>query len=108
MVYLFIYNIYNIYVNISCGNLLVFFSFFLSVISKLEEDDRLHLLAADEDEEDQCIRLLSFCKKHRPPSNERLMAEDRIGQAGQQCSNYTPPCNPSGCARTGLAVILLN
>ncbi|XP_038884706.1 histone-lysine N-methyltransferase ATX2-like [Benincasa hispida] len=67
---------------------------------ELEEDDRLHLLAADEDEEHQCIRLLSFCKKHRPPSNERLMAEDRIGQAGQQCSNYTPPCNPSGCART--------
>ncbi|XP_022150376.1 histone-lysine N-methyltransferase ATX2 isoform X2 [Momordica charantia] len=67
---------------------------------ELEEDDRLHLLAADEDEEDQCIRLLSFCKKHRPPSNERLMAEDRIGQSGQQCSNYTPPCNPSGSART--------
>ncbi|KAG6667557.1 hypothetical protein CIPAW_01G108600 [Carya illinoinensis] len=67
---------------------------------ELEDEDRLYLLAVDDDEEDQCIRLLSFCKKHRQPSNERSAGDERIGQVARQCSDYTPPSNPSGCART--------
>ncbi|XP_057959590.1 histone-lysine N-methyltransferase ATX2 isoform X2 [Malania oleifera] len=67
---------------------------------ELEDEDRLHLISVDDDDEDQCIRLLSFCKKHRQPSNERSVADERIGLTARQCSNYTPPSNPSGCART--------
>ncbi|KAJ9178448.1 hypothetical protein P3X46_010328 [Hevea brasiliensis] len=67
---------------------------------ELEDEDRLHLLAVDDDEEDQCIRLLSFCKKHRQPSNERPVIDERIGRVTRRCSDYVPPCNPSGCART--------
>ncbi|KAK8510354.1 hypothetical protein V6N12_011725 [Hibiscus sabdariffa] len=68
---------------------------------ELEDEDRLFLLSVDEDDEDQCIRLLSFCKKHRQPSNDRVEASDeRVGKIVRQCSDYTPPLNPSGCART--------
>ncbi|XP_062170462.1 histone-lysine N-methyltransferase ATX2 isoform X1 [Alnus glutinosa] len=67
---------------------------------ELEDEDRLYLLAVDDDEEDQCIRLLSFCKKHRQPSNERSAADERLGRVSRQCSDYTPPSNPSGCARS--------
>lgn len=56
----------------------------------------------DDDEEDQCIRLLSFCKKHRQPSNERPTADERIERVAHQYSEYTPPPNPSGCARSGV------
>lgn len=67
---------------------------------QLEDDDRLHLIPVDEDEENQCIRLLSFCKKHRPASsNERLVVVDE--RIASQCSDYSPPPNPSGCARSG-------
>lgn len=72
------------------------------IIVQLEDEDRLYLLAVDDDEEDQCIRLLSFCKKHRQPSNERSAGDERIGQVARQCADYTPPSNPSGCARTGM------
>lgn len=74
----------------------------LSMIAQLEDEDRLYLLAVDDDEEDQCIRLLSFCKKHRQPSNERSAADERLGRVARQCSDYTPPSNPSGCARSGM------
>ncbi|KAK9138608.1 hypothetical protein Sjap_009202 [Stephania japonica] len=67
---------------------------------ELEDEDKLHLMSFDEDEDDQCIRLLSYCKKHRSPSNERLPTADQIGSVIPQCSNFTPPCNSSGCART--------
>lgn len=67
---------------------------------ELEDEDRLHLISVDEDEENQCIRLLSFCNKHRQPSNDRSTADEQIGQMAGQCSNYTPPSNPSGCARS--------
>ncbi|BBG93501.1 trithorax-like protein 2 [Prunus dulcis] len=67
---------------------------------ELEDEDRLHLLSVEDDEEDQCIRLLSFCKKHRQPTNDRSAADDRIGRTVRRCSDYTPPSNPSGCART--------
>ncbi|KDP42889.1 hypothetical protein JCGZ_23831 [Jatropha curcas] len=66
---------------------------------ELEDEDRLHLLAVD-DEEDQCIRLLSFCKKHRQPSNDRPVIDERINRITRRCSDYIPPCNPSGCARS--------
>lgn len=56
----------------------------------------------DEDEDEQCIRLLSFCKKHRPPSTERLEKDDRVRQTARQCPDYSPPSNPSGCARSGM------
>lgn len=67
---------------------------------ELEDEDRLHLISVEDDEDDQCIRLLSFCKKHRQPSNERTAFDERIGQVARQCSDYNPPSNPSGCART--------
>ncbi|KAK9141113.1 hypothetical protein Scep_010794 [Stephania cephalantha] len=67
---------------------------------ELEDEDKLHLISFDEDEDDQCIRLLSYCKKHRSPSNEHLPTAEQIGSVIPQCSNYTPPCNSSGCART--------
>ncbi|KAK9159716.1 hypothetical protein Syun_006057 [Stephania yunnanensis] len=67
---------------------------------ELEDEDKLHLVSFDEDEDDQCIRLLSYCKKHRSPSNEHLPTAEQIGSVITQCSNYTPPCNSSGCART--------
>ncbi|XP_028759661.1 histone-lysine N-methyltransferase ATX2 [Neltuma alba] len=66
---------------------------------ELENEDRLYLLSVDDDE-DQCIRLLSFCKKHRHPSNDHSIADERIGRVTSQCSEYKPPPNPSGCARS--------
>ncbi|KAL1323025.1 hypothetical protein HN51_068043 [Arachis hypogaea] len=66
---------------------------------ELENEDRLYLLSVDDDEE-QCIRLLSFCKKHRQPSNEHSVANERIVRAAGPCSDYEPPPNPSGCARS--------
>ncbi|KAL9297399.1 hypothetical protein ACSQ67_023295 [Phaseolus vulgaris] len=66
---------------------------------ELENEDRLYLLSVDDDE-DQCIRLLSFCKKHRQPSNEHSVADDRIVRVAGLCSDYEPPPNPSGCARS--------
>ncbi|KAK9288538.1 hypothetical protein L1049_016997 [Liquidambar formosana] len=67
---------------------------------ELEDEDSLHLISVDDDDEDQCIRLLSFCRKHRQPSNERSAADERIGRVARQCVNYNPPSNPSGCARS--------
>lgn len=67
---------------------------------ELEDEDKLHLISFDEDEEDQCIRLHSFCKKHRQPSNERSASEDHMQTDVTHCSEYIPPSNPSGCART--------
>ncbi|CAN6725527.1 unnamed protein product [Malus baccata var. baccata] len=69
-------------------------------VEVLEDEDRLHLLSVDDDEVEQCIRLLSFCKKHRQATNDRSAADNCIGRTGHQCSEYTPPTNPSGCART--------
>ncbi|KAG5531010.1 hypothetical protein RHGRI_025834 [Rhododendron griersonianum] len=73
--------------------------------AELEDEDRLHLISMDEDEDEQCIRLLSFCKKHRPPSTERLEKDDRVRQTARQCPDYSPPSNPSGCARSGYVIV---
>ncbi|PIA29871.1 hypothetical protein AQUCO_05800150v1 [Aquilegia coerulea] len=67
---------------------------------ELEDEDKLHLMSFDEDEEDQCIRLFSYCKKHRQPSNERSPSDDQLRPVFRHCSKYIPPSNPSGCART--------
>ncbi|XWS35269.1 hypothetical protein CRYUN_Cryun21dG0111600 [Craigia yunnanensis] len=67
---------------------------------QLEDEDRLFLLFVVEDDEDQCICLLSFCKKHRQPSNDRLASDEQVGRTARQCSDYTPPLNPSGCSHT--------
>lgn len=72
---------------------------------KPEDVDRLHFIPFDEDEEDQCIQLFSFCKKHRPLSNEPLL-DERIAQQACERGDYTPPSNASGCARTGMAINL--
>ncbi|KAL2934052.1 Histone-lysine N-methyltransferase ATX2 [Bienertia sinuspersici] len=66
---------------------------------QLEDEDRLHLMSLDEDEEEQCIRLLSFCKKHRQPSNDRPIMDEGNGTDSCQRANYIPPINDSGCAR---------
>lgn len=65
------------------------------------DEDKLDLISFDE-EDDQCIRLLSFCKKHRQPSSERSPADEKIVQTARNCSHYNPPPNPSGCARSGM------
>ncbi|KAI8009701.1 Histone-lysine N-methyltransferase ATX1 [Camellia lanceoleosa] len=69
---------------------------------ELESEDRLNLMCMDEDEDEdaQCIRMLSFCKKHRSPSSELLTADDCIVPVAHQYSEYSPLVNPSGCARS--------
>ncbi|RAL54385.1 hypothetical protein DM860_001513 [Cuscuta australis] len=67
---------------------------------ELEDEDKLHLISFDEDDEDQCIRLISFCKKHRPLSNERPAVDELVAQRACDYSAYIPPPNPSGCARS--------
>ncbi|XP_010522208.1 PREDICTED: histone-lysine N-methyltransferase ATX2 isoform X2 [Tarenaya hassleriana] len=67
---------------------------------ELEDEERHYLLSMEDDEPDQCIRLLSFCKRHRQASNDHLEPEDRMRPISQIASEYVPPPNPSGCART--------
>ncbi|GKD80681.1 hypothetical protein Tco_1347520 [Tanacetum coccineum] len=60
--------------------------------------DTLQVGPLDEDEENQCIRLLSFCKRHSPNrSIERVAPDEHMGQLPTQQSDNV---NPSGCART--------
>ncbi|CAA7026483.1 unnamed protein product [Microthlaspi erraticum] len=66
---------------------------------ELADEDRLFLLSMEDDEPDQCIRLLSFCKRHRQTSNDHLATEYMIKPA-HSITDYLPPPNPSGCART--------
>ncbi|KAK1400556.1 histone-lysine N-methyltransferase ATX2-like [Heracleum sosnowskyi] len=67
---------------------------------ELEDEDRLHLIPGEDDEESQCVCLLSYCKRHRPSSNQRPVANDRISQNACQQSDFIPTPNPSGSART--------
>ncbi|XP_010469690.1 PREDICTED: histone-lysine N-methyltransferase ATX1-like isoform X2 [Camelina sativa] len=67
---------------------------------ELENEDRLFLLSVEDEEADQCIRMLSFCKRHRQTSTACLGSEDRIKSVTHKTSEYLPPPNPSGCART--------
>ncbi|KAK1258351.1 Histone-lysine N-methyltransferase ATX1 [Acorus gramineus] len=68
---------------------------------ELEDEDGIHLMSVDEDDaDDQCIRLLSFCKKHKQPSNECSAVGYQIAQDVHNHSSYNHPINPSGCARS--------
>ncbi|XP_052167696.1 histone-lysine N-methyltransferase TRX1 [Oryza glaberrima] len=64
---------------------------------ELEDDDKIHLMLLDEDE-DPCIRLLSYCKKHRQPSTERPSLESNLAKPAVVVQTDAVP--PSGCART--------
>uniref|UniRef100_A0A0E0LYM7 Histone-lysine N-methyltransferase n=1 Tax=Oryza punctata TaxID=4537 RepID=A0A0E0LYM7_ORYPU len=64
---------------------------------ELEDDDKIHLMLLDEDE-DPCIRLLSYCKKHRQPSTERPSLESNLAKPALVVQTDAVP--PSGCART--------
>ncbi|CAL5090627.1 unnamed protein product [Urochloa decumbens] len=64
---------------------------------ELEDDDKIHHMLLDEDE-DPCIRLLSYCKKHRQPSAERPALES--DPAGPSQLVQTDMASSSGCART--------
>ncbi|KAF3326010.1 histone-lysine N-methyltransferase ATX1-like protein [Carex littledalei] len=76
---------------------------------ELEDEDKIHLMSY-EDEEEQCIRLLSYCKKHRQPSKERHLSPSENSNrnpnssinppgASSGANPSIPPPNPSGCAR---------
>lgn len=66
---------------------------------ELEDDDNanIHLMLLAEDE-DPCIRLLSYCKKHRQPSTERPPLESDLGNPAQVVQ--ADAASSSGCART--------
>uniref|UniRef100_A0A0D9XB32 Histone-lysine N-methyltransferase n=1 Tax=Leersia perrieri TaxID=77586 RepID=A0A0D9XB32_9ORYZ len=64
---------------------------------ELEDDDKIHLMLLDEDE-DPCIRLLSYCKKHRQPSTERPSHESNLAKPAVVAKTDAIPS--SGCART--------
>ncbi|KAM0944167.1 putative [histone H3]-lysine(4) N-trimethyltransferase [Dioscorea sansibarensis] len=65
---------------------------------ELEGDCNLHLMAMDEDD-DKCIRLLSFCKKHSQPSTKHIAKEDKRTLPSQNDSSC-PIFSSSGCARS--------
>lgn len=67
---------------------------------ELEDEDRLNLIPVDEDVENQSIRLLSYCKRHRPISDDRLAADERTVPKVFECSEYIPPLSSTGCSRT--------
>lgn len=68
--------------------------------AELADADRLQLVPLDEDEENQCIRLLSFCKRHSPTSmTDRAVPDERMRQIPNLNTDYVRPVNPSGCAR---------
>ncbi|XP_063940636.1 histone-lysine N-methyltransferase ATX2 isoform X1 [Daucus carota subsp. sativus] len=62
------------------------------------EEDGLRLCSEKEDEKDQCIRLRSYCKRHRRPSDKCIVVQESMGTC--QRPDYIPSPNPSGCART--------
>lgn len=70
-----------------------------------------------DDEEEQCIRLLSYCKKHRQPSKEHHLSPSEYTNPNPNSSinppgatsgagPSIPPPNPSGCARCGMLIFL--
>ncbi|XP_013631787.1 PREDICTED: histone-lysine N-methyltransferase ATX1 isoform X1 [Brassica oleracea var. oleracea] len=67
---------------------------------ELESEDKLFLLPKEDEEADQCIRMRSFCKRHRQTSTACLESKDMIKPTTHKNFDYLPPPNPSGCART--------
>ncbi|XP_020247221.1 histone-lysine N-methyltransferase TRX1-like [Asparagus officinalis] len=65
---------------------------------ELEGEDGTHLMSFEED--GQCIRLLSFCKKHRQTGNDGKQVDENVVLLDQCASKYVPASNTSGCART--------
>ncbi|XP_018477200.2 histone H3-lysine(4) N-trimethyltransferase ATX1 isoform X2 [Raphanus sativus] len=65
-----------------------------------ESEDKLFLLPKEDEEADQRIRMRSFCKRHRQTSTACLESKDMIKPTTHKTSDYLPPPNPSGCART--------
>ncbi|KAJ0989001.1 hypothetical protein J5N97_007357 [Dioscorea zingiberensis] len=66
---------------------------------ELEGESNLHLMAMAEDD-DKCIRLLSFCKKHSQPSTKHPATEGIHILPSQNDSSSAPIFCPSGCARS--------
>ena len=77
----------------SCG---LYFYLYMQVL----EDKARRAVSADEDCE-QNIRLLSFCRKHRQPADEWTPIDQHKPLTLRDCSSYIPPSNLSGCARCG-------
>ncbi|WZY90153.1 hypothetical protein YC2023_046888 [Brassica napus] len=67
---------------------------------QLESEDKLFLLPKEDEEADQRIRMRSFCKRHRQTSTACLESKDMVKPTTHKNSDYLPPPNPSGCART--------
>ncbi|CAF2286891.1 unnamed protein product [Brassica rapa] len=67
---------------------------------ELESEDKIFLRPKEDEEADQCIRMRSFCKRHRQTSTACLESKDMIKPTTHKNSDYLPPPNPSGCART--------
>ncbi|XP_047317606.1 histone-lysine N-methyltransferase ATX2-like [Impatiens glandulifera] len=66
---------------------------------ELADEGKYLNMPMDVDEDEQCIPLFSFCKKHRPVGNGRSRSNHPTVPHTSQL-DYTPPINPSGCART--------
>ncbi|XP_020591752.1 histone-lysine N-methyltransferase TRX1-like [Phalaenopsis equestris] len=66
---------------------------------ELEDENKIHLMSLDDDD-DQCVRLVSFCKKHSQPSSDRTHNDDGLTLLEKPESCYVPLSNLSGCART--------
>ncbi|GAQ91137.1 histone-lysine N-methyltransferase [Klebsormidium nitens] len=60
----------------------------------------------EHDEEEDTLRLLAWCARHKPPEAGkagRVLVRERRDAAGPskvRAEDYVPPANPSGCART--------
>ncbi|KAG5401813.1 hypothetical protein IGI04_016420 [Brassica rapa subsp. trilocularis] len=67
---------------------------------ELESEDKIFLRPKEDEEADQCIRMRSFCKRHRQTSTACLESKDMIKPTTHKNSDYLPPPNPSCCART--------
>ncbi|KAI0523084.1 hypothetical protein KFK09_005474 [Dendrobium nobile] len=67
---------------------------------ELEDENKIHLMSLDDDDDDQCVRLVSFCKKHSQPSSERTPIDEGLTLLEKRDSCHVPISNLSGCART--------
>lgn len=55
------------------------------------------------EDSEQPVRLLSYCRRHRPPKEDRDISGQQAlisKQVAGYCSDYQPPQSSSGCART--------
>ncbi|CAN6460712.1 unnamed protein product [Victoria cruziana] len=65
---------------------------------ELEDEENMHKLISVYEDDNQCVRLVSFCNKHRKPSNKSYPVENQTDGALQGCSDYQ--ITTSGCARS--------